>query len=367
MELEIKMEGNKIKKNNLGIEKNLSFKKFKKECLKLFLNNEFHYKKNDNKMYLLLLGNKIYEFNPKENLKIHNFFKNMNEIIESYNFDSNFPNGLNQKETEFFLNNYQEYIVEKSKKEAIKDLYHLKDSNYIEEEKNEKEERFKILWLFMFVPINTLLLILLGALNFNLPIILSLLLCFFNSYTSLFVFRKCFINFRRKKYLKQLMQDFEQKYNQYEEFQKNMFKQENKGGQEIDVFVNTVKKELVKLISLSSNFSEEKKSNYLQKIEKLSNYYFEQLIEIRKNYSLEERNKLEAKLYYDIQNYLYNYEMEIKTALYEEEEIKKILHEQQQINEMVDDVEDDKILLSLDALKPTFEYDNISNFVKKLR
>lgn len=45
MELEIKIKDNKIKKTNLSIKKNLTFKDFKKECLKLFLNDDFCYKK----------------------------------------------------------------------------------------------------------------------------------------------------------------------------------------------------------------------------------------------------------------------------------------------------------------------------------
>ena len=168
MELEIKIKNNKIK-TNLNIKKNITFKKFKKECIKLFLNNGFCYKKKeDKKYYVLLLGNKVYEFNSKENLKIHIFFKNAYDIIQSFNFDSSFPKDLDQKETEFFLNTYQEYIIEKSKKDAIKDLYHLKNSNYTEEELKEKKKKFRNSWLFKFVPINTLLLILLGTLNFNL-------------------------------------------------------------------------------------------------------------------------------------------------------------------------------------------------------
>ena len=102
-------------------------------------------------------------------------------------------------------------------------------------------------------------------------------------------YSKFFINYRQKKYLKALQQDFDAKLHQYEEYQKSMFEQEPKNDIEIDIFVNNIKKELYKLISLISNFHEEQKLHYLQKIEKLSDYYFEQLIQIRKSKSLEEK------------------------------------------------------------------------------
>ena len=368
MELEIKIKNNKIK-TNLNIKKNITFKKFKKECIKLFLNNGFCYKKKeDKKYYVLLLGNKVYEFNPKENLKIHIFFKNAYDIIQSFNFDSSFPKDLDQKETEIFLNTYQEYIIEKSKKDAIKDLYHLKNSNYTEEELKEKEKKFRNSWLFKFVPINTLLLILLGTLNFNLPAIFSILLCFFTSYGSLVAYSKFFVNYRQKKYLKALQQDFDAKLHQYEEYQKSMFEQEPKNDIEIDIFVNNIKKELYKLISLISNFHEEQKLHYLQKIEKLSDYYFEQLIQIRKIKSLEEKNKLEAQLYCDMQNYLYSYEIEINKALVLENEIKTLLSKQSQINQMLETVEKDEALLTLDVDQPILDCSKNTGFdkVKKL-
>lgn len=369
MELEIKVKDNKIKKTNLSIKKNLTFKDFKKECLKLFLSDDFCYKKKDGKKYyVLLLGNKVYEFNPKENLKIHTFFKNAYNIIQSYNFSSDFPKGLDQKETEFFLKTYQEYIFEKSKKEARKDFYHLKSINCSKEELIEKENKFKILWLFKFVPINTLLLILLNTLNLNLPVVLSILLCFFTSYGSLVAFSKFFINFRQKKYLKILQQDFEKKLRQYEDYQKSIFERNCENDIEVDVFVDNIKKELYSLISLMSNFSEEKKSYYLQQIEKLSDYYFEQLIQIRKKYSLTERNKLEAQLYCDMQNYLYNYKIEINKALAEENEIKSLLSQQRQVNEMLENIEKDGTLLTLDVDQPILDCNKITGFdkVKKL-
>lgn len=69
-----------------------------------------------------------------------------------------------------------------------------------------------------------------------------------------------------------------------------------------------------------------------------------------------------------MQNYLYSYEIEINKALVLENEIKTLLSEQSQINQMLETVEKDEVLLTLDVDQPILDCNKITGFdkVKKL-
>ena len=69
-----------------------------------------------------------------------------------------------------------------------------------------------------------------------------------------------------------------------------------------------------------------------------------------------------------MQNYLYSYEIEINKALVLENEIKTLLSEQSQINQMLETVEKDEVLLTLDVDQPILDCNKNTGFdkVKKL-
>lgn len=197
----------------------MSINELKENIWHTLLKHGFECKKTSDSSYLLQIGEYFCSITKDDSSDFYQFFLDANNIWDAYRNSSDFPHGLNLDEVSTFLKAYQNYLVEDSERKVTQKFYHL-PSDYTE--KDVSKIFFNLRRSFIFVPINIALLVLLGLMGINLPVLLNVSICVATTYLSPFYFDKPMIWLQSKLLLKKRNEAFQQKVQQVEQYKNSL-------------------------------------------------------------------------------------------------------------------------------------------------
>lgn len=368
-------QGNFLMQNLFEQEK-LSFDEFRKKSWDLVVCNHFcYYEPNESGVQLLEIGDATYQIDPRTDARVYNFFQDVWCIMYDYGRTGTFSTDVNEDEIPNFLEAYQNNMKEISQRRALQKVYHLEDNFRMSDLKQKLRSSNKKNILISIGATTLLNQMILNALPVSEIVRFCLFaLCFsgFLYYNSIRVavlsqfakqtILKSFLEVKKEYELKEREKVARKEKDHSEHFELVSEKESS------DIFWQDIEKNFENLSLLVNQLSGQKRSQYLQKLRELNQFYFDHMSEIRASSSNRSSVSEEANLFNFMQNRFWELLGDIRSDLEQESNLQDLSQRKQKIEQLLQDASDDRIdepSLTLDVSSPVLDVSG-RQFTKEL-